>query len=337
MSTNMVKMVAGTTTQQSYIDTLLGRIAALTDENRRLRELLNYERAQGLIASQKLLDIESGVPARPCRKKKTREEKEAEAIKKLSKYKANGVKKATAVSEIRSYTDLKKLQEYFLNQGGANGARNYLLLTLGVCIGCRISDLVDLRFCQFFDDDRNPRERVILYEKKTSKLNNCLITEAMVQAFNKYFEITDKQFEFDAYVFPSRKAAHITPKSGWEVMDEAQKALGLPYNLGSHSLRKTFANIVACADKTYMDMGTIEKVQGLLNHNDSKVTMRYLGALQRMYDSARISVSDFVLGKTGIDELTLAGRKSVNDVYDLLLSVSDKIDMLEGTGTTNEN
>lgn len=196
-------------------------------------------------------------------------------------------------------------------------------------MGSRISDLVGLRFCQFFDDDMKPRERVMVFERKTSKINNCLITEAMIDAFSVYFKVTQQEFSFDAYIFPSRKGGHITPKHGWMILDEAQKALGLDYNLGSHSLRKTFANIVACVDSTHIDMGTIEKVQGLLNHGDSKTTLRYLGALQRVYDKARMSVSDFVLGRTDIDELDIQSSKSIDDVFCALEELSKKIDNME--------
>ena len=308
------------------LNTLVRENAALQKDNAKLKDLLNYERAQRIMAEQRIAELELAAQ-KTTRRHKTREEKEADAVRAMSKYKTNGVKKAEAVSEIRSYTDLKRIEEYLLSHGGAEGPRNWLMLVLGVCMGCRISDIVDLRFCQFYDDDMNFRERVVVYEKKTSKVNNCLITDAIKSAFHKYFELTGRAFEFDAYIFSSKKGGHVLPRSGWEMMNRAQQALGLGYNIGSHTLRKTFANIVACVDKTTVDMGTIEKVQGLLNHSDSRVTLRYMGALQRAYDSARISVSDFVLGKTGIDELEIVGGHTVNDVYEALETLSARLDI----------
>ena len=304
------------------------RIAKLNEEITQLRNLLNYERAQRILAERKCTELEAEL-LKKTRHCKTEEEKEAEAIRALSKYKSNGVKKAEVASEIRSYTDFKRMQDYYLSQKGYAGARNWLLLTVGVSIGCRISDIVPLRFCNFFDDDWNFRERVTIYEKKTSKINNCLITESIKAAFDRFFEVAGRDFEFGDYIFanPVTKE-HITTKHGWQILSDAQKALGLPYNVGSHSMRKTFANVVACVDKTAINIGTIEKVQGLLNHSDSRVTMRYLGALQRVYDSARCAVSDWVLGRSDVDELNVLSSKTIDDVYEYLERLSEKIDDL---------
>lgn len=303
-------------------------IVKLAEENKRLRDLLNYERAQRILAERKCAELEA-MFQKKTRRPKTQEEKDAEAVRALSKYKSNGVKKAEAVTNIRSYTDFRHMQEFYLSQGGYIGARNYLLLTIGVSIGCRVSDIVPLRFCNFFDDDWNPRERVTIYEKKTSKINTCLITEAIKLAFHKFFELVGKEFEFGDYIFQNPVTKdHITAKQGWRILNDAQQALRLPYNVGSHSMRKTFANVVACVDRTSVDIGMVEKVQGLLNHSDSRVTMRYLGALQHVYDGARRSVSDWVLGRSEIDELNIQSRKTIDDVYEYLEVLADKIDEL---------
>lgn len=307
-------------------ETAEGRMAKLNEEVAQLRGLLNYERAQRILAERKCAELEAEL-LKKTRCRKTEEEKAADMVRALSKYKSNGVKKPEAVSEIRSYTDFKRMQDFYLSQGGYIGARNYLLLTVGVSIGCRVSDIVPLRFCNFFDDDWNLRERVTIYEKKTSKINDCLITEAIQLAFDKFFDIAGVDFDFGDYIFanPVTKE-HITANHGWRILDEAQKKLGFSYNIGSHSMRKTFANVVACVDKTAINIGTVEKVQGLLNHSDSRVTMRYLGALRRLYDGARRAVSDWVLGKSEIDELDITSGKTVDDVYDYLEKLSEKID-----------
>ncbi|MBR3964749.1 MAG: radical SAM protein [Clostridia bacterium] len=69
-------------------------------------------------------------------------------------------------------------------------------------------------------------------------------------------------------------------------------------------------------------MNAITKVQGLLNHGDQRVTMKYLGSYQEMYDRARIAVSDFVLGKTDVNEI-IAGTQYTND------DVVERLDALE--------
>ena len=105
---------------------------------------------------------------------------------------------------------------------------------------------------------------------------------------------------------------------GWRILSNAGKALNLPLVIGSHTMRKSFANIAACVDKSCIDMNAITKVQGLLNHSDQRITMRYLGAYQDMYDRARVAVSDFVLGKTDVNEIIAGNQYTTDDVVERL-------------------
>jgi integrase len=105
---------------------------------------------------------------------------------------------------------------------------------------------------------------------------------------------------------------------GWKIISDAGKALKLPLNIGSHTMRKSFANIAACVDKSSIDMNSISKIQGLLNHSDQRVTMRYLGTYQDMFNRARVAVSDFVMGKTGVQELVAGNNYSIDDIMSKL-------------------
>ena len=112
---------------------------------------------------------------------------------------------------------------------------------------------------------------------------------------------------------------------GWQILSSAGRAVGLPINIGSHTMRKSFANIAACVDKSCIDMNAVTKIQGLLNHSDQRVTMRYLGTYQDMFDRARIAVSDFVLGKTGVDEIIAGTQFTIDDVMGRLDALEDII------------
>ena len=46
--------------------------------------------------------------------------------------------------------------------------------------------------------------------------------------------------------------------------------------------------------------------------------MKYLGAYQDMYDRARIAVSDFVLGKTDVNEIIAGNQYTTDDVMSRL-------------------
>jgi hypothetical protein len=70
--------------------------------------------------------------------------------------------------------------------------------------------------------------------------------------------------------------------------------------------------------------------------DDQRVTMRYLGVFQNMYDRARTAVSEFVLGRTEIHELIAGNSFSIDDISELLefLGVEAKIPSWEAVAGT---
>ncbi len=237
-----------------------------------------------------------------------------------SEYKSDGKRKARPTDPIRSYEDFVSIQNYFLEQGKI---RDWAMWTIGVSLGLRISDLLSLKICHILNEDKTFRKRIYILEQKTSKINNCLITQAVVEAATKLFDSISWQFKLDDYLFKSHKTkGKMFEEYGWKILSDAGKALNLPIIIGSHTMRKSFANIAACVDRSSIDMNSITKIQGLLNHSDQRVTMKYLGTYQQMFDKARESVSDFVLGKTEIHEIVAGNNYTIDDIV-------CKIDKLE--------
>lgn len=234
-----------------------------------------------------------------------------------SDFKSDGKRKAHAADSIRSYDDYHAIEQYYLNRGQI---RNWAMWTIGVSLGLRISDLLSLKFGNFIDTDRKTiKPRIQIYEQKTGKLNNCLVTESVKIALDKYLESIRYRFNLNEYLFPSKKTKEkMYEESGWRILSTAGKTLKLPLVIGSHTMRKSFANIVACVDKSCIDMNAITKVQGLLNHSDQRVTMTYLGSYQEMFDRARIAVSEFVLGRTGVNEIIAGNQHTTDDVFERL-------------------
>ena len=234
-----------------------------------------------------------------------------------SDFKSDGKRKAHAADSIRSYSDFKAIQDYFWQR---NDIRDWMMWTIGVSLGLRISDLLSLRFGHFIDKDKvTIKTRIEIYEQKTGKVNNILITEAVKQAIMTYISSIKYHFDLDDFLFASKKTGKkMYEEHGWRILSSAGKALGLPITIGSHTMRKSFANIAACVDKSCVDMNSVTKVQGLLNHSDQRVTMKYLGTYQDMFDRARIAVSDFVLGKTDVDEIIAGNKYTTDDVVERL-------------------
>lgn len=316
-----------------YIDTSYGitpivessddKIERLEYENAQLREDIALERKYRYDAERHVQqlteEIELLKSSPPKRKRRTKAEMEA-AREEYTELKSDGKRKAHSAEPIRSYEDFRRVQDYFLEQGKT---RDWALWTVGVSLGLRISDLLSLKVRDVLDGDKKFRERIHLIEKKTSKAHNCLITPSVVNALAVYFESEQWDFSPDDYIFRSRKTkSKMYEEYGWKILSDAGKALNLPIVMGSHTMRKSFANIAACVDKSNIDMNSITKIQGLLNHSDQRVTMRYLGTYQKMFDHARCAVSDFVLGKTNVHELVAGTDVGLNDIM-------SKLDLLE--------
>lgn len=292
-------------------------------ENKQLVEELAIERVMRRDAEERAERLQrriSELENAPRRKRRTKAEMEATEPTPYSEFKSDGKKKARPADPVRSYEDFIAIQNYFMGNGKI---RDWAMWTIGVSLGLRISDLLSLKIKYLLNDDKTFRQRMLIVEQKTLKVNNCLITQSVVDAATKLFDSMDWNFELDDYLFKSNKTkGKMFEEYGWKILSDAGKALNLPIIIGSHTMRKSFANIAACVDKSSIDMNAITKIQGLLNHSDQRVTMRYLGTYQQMFDRARESVSDFVLGKTDIHEIVAGNNYTIDDIV-------SKIDQLE--------
>lgn len=214
---------------------------------------------------------------------------------------------------IRSLDDIRAIQNYYLSNGRY---RDNMMLVVGICTGLRISDIVALNISDIFNEDWTYKESIDIYEKKTGKRtqnldDKCKITEAMRVAIDEYLK-HHKVKDFDEALLYSVKRDgngehRLRPESGWRIVKQAQRALNLPYNLGSHSMRKTFANIAACCGAEFnIDLHRLAQIQHMLRHSDYATTMRYLGLSSIFTERARDDVSDFLMGKTSYNDLTVA-------------------------------
>ena len=290
------------------------------------RNRMKYE-----LKYQELLDeIESG----KYKKVLTKEEREGEKDKKnaekqqrmLTGVNVNGRKLASASEAIGSYTDFKRVYDWLLNNT-TGGLRNATMWMVGCNLGVRASDIVRLKFYHFFDNNFQYRERIPVLEKKTAKLNNAYITEAIKLAIDKYVEATYPEgLILTDYVFQGRiPGEHITEKAFYKFLAAAQKALDISVHLGTHSMRKSFVKIIECTYDATINEKNLAVIQTLLNHESSTTTSRYLGVMKSQCDGARKAVSDFTLGKWDGDELVSPKIVSNNELYDLLMKAKNEI------------
>lgn len=296
-----------------------------------LNSKLDYERTLREKAEAELLTLK-----RPKRNRRTKKELELQRLNDIeyNPLKKNGVKKATSADFIPSYATYKQIVNYFDNKISQSNkhyatinARNKLLLILGVSFGVRIGDLLSLKFKNILNEDGSFKNSVTIIEDKTNKLNNLLITECVKKATTEYVDILiDNDFDISLNDFIFSKLSKTSNKpldetGVWRMFNSVQKELNLDFHFSTHTLRQTFINIVACVDRSTIDMNMITKCQVLLNHNDQTTTMRYMGVLKNLCNHARESVSDWLLGKSNIDELSFKTDDNISNKLDEILNL----------------
>ncbi len=181
---------------------------------------------------------------------------------------------------IRSQSDRDALSNYFWRRN----LRDYAFFQFGIATGRRISDLVRLNVRDIAYIDRKGHFRIVerfeVREKKTG--------------MSKYLRRRREKSEslgavLNEPLFKSRKRGRdglyrIREQQAWRVLNNAARACGLTYKIGTHSLRKTFGYIL------YQSGQSIALIQKFLNHSSPDITLAYIGITQDDMDDAILSM-----------------------------------------------
>lgn len=180
-------------------------------------------------------------------------------------------------------------------------ARNKLLFVVGINVGLRASDLATLKWSFFLDSTADGKYRFkdfyVLQPKKTRKTKkfvklffNNTVKKAIVEYLNEY--PTDN---LDEYLFASREGGAISTKTLYRAVKNTAKEVGIKQNIGSHSLRKSWAFHVwrNAKDKDR----ALVMLMRCFNHSSTAVTMRYIGIMddeiKDVYESVELGF-DFI-------------------------------------------
>lgn len=145
--------------------------------------------------------------------------------------------------------------------------RDALLFSFGIYTGLRISDVLKFKVKDVLVNFYNIRE------KKTGKQK--------VYEFNKYLkrEIEDfvKGKDENTYLFKSRtgKNSPISRQRAYQILKGACADNGV-YNIGTHTLRKTFGYHM------YKKTKDIALLMEIFNHSNPNITLRYIGINQEI-------------------------------------------------------
>ena len=143
-------------------------------------------------------------------------------------------------------------------------------LTLEANLGLRISDILQLHFCDIVAD--GDRYRLNIHEIKTGKERSFTVPAEIreyIRAYMVRHNLTDNQKLFDL----SERQIQKHLKAACDYLDIS--------GVSTHSFRKYFATQI------YVNNGyNIELVRQLMQHSSSAVTQRYIGIQSQQVEDA---------------------------------------------------
>lgn len=207
----------------------------------------------------------------------------------VTQIKSSSEKKRTngTVDPISDPADIQIAKEYFLNKAvryssNPQNIRDYALFVVGINSARRIGDIVKIQVSDLFNPDFSWKKYLFVNEQKTGKPIRILINDS-VKAATKMLLNSLENYNLDTYLFQSRCGSNqpIETRSVHRILKEMSRATGLDkkYNIGTHSMRKTWARNYYVKHPT-----EIVKIQKALNHSSPEVTLRYIGIEQEEMD-----------------------------------------------------
>lgn len=201
------------------------------------------------------------------------------------------------VEEIKAVIDVfnSRIDEATNDNQKQIACRNKMLFLIGVNVGLRASDLIQLRWSYFYKNDMTFKDFYMLQpkkQKKTGKFVKIYFNQTVKKAIENY--VSDYPIEdLNGYLFKSRKGDNpITERGLWKIIVDVAADASIDKNVGSHSLRKTWARNIY--DKAEDKKEALVMLQECLKHSDSLTTLRYISIMDEekkdMYQSIELGL-----------------------------------------------
>ena len=211
--------------------------------------------------------------------------------------------------------EIRKVSEAFT---GTFAIRNRCLFMLGVSVGGRISELLALKVNDVWQNNKPVKD--LLFDRSIVKggevsravpvnVDGRQAIEALIAWHTELYGSPDAERP----LFPSRKGKGtkaMTRIAAHDVLKPAFQAAGLNGKLGTHSLRKSYAQ------RLYEQTNDIYAVQEMLGHKKVVTTQQYLGVNYASVRDASEAMS--VYSESNKRAKTL---DSVNDASDDVLLI----------------
>lgn len=224
--------------------------------------------------------------------------------------------------------DIKKLINFFYDN---EMWQHYLIFILSCNMARRIGDTLTFTWEHFFYPETGVMRNDLLeiVEDKTDKIANPHVNSACKKAILLYIEktgINPAENNYKNYVFVQTsgnfKGRVITDDGYRKGLKRAAAKVGIEYNIGTHSPRKTFGMISKMLHPN--DYDSMELLQTIYNHSDTKTTNHYIGLTKKKidnyYDDMGLFFDDYITGDKTYTEVAAQPVISIdtNDLRDII-------------------
>lgn len=163
--------------------------------------------------------------------------------------------------------------------------RDKMMMIVGMNLGIRASDLRKLKFSFFMDKTKDGYEFKKFYAIKPEKTKNTgkyvkmyfndAVKSSILEYLQQYPVDNLETYCFRSAVNNSNKPISVCQM--WEVINDIAKEANINYNVGTHSLRKTWGYWAwhNASDKNK----ALVILQECFKHSSTKTTMRYIGIM----------------------------------------------------------
>ena len=174
---------------------------------------------------------------------------------------------------IRTIEEIEQMKSYFLSRGRY---RDYTLFVTGINTALRIGDLLQLRWMDIYDSEKNVyRRHIEVYEQKTHKHAEIALNDSCIRSMKLLRQHCPFTCEAE-YIFchKNNHFVHISRNRAYHIIKEAALESHIEGNISCHSLRKTFGYHA-------WKKGTPSAlIMNIYNHSSLEITKRYLSISQ---------------------------------------------------------
>lgn len=163
------------------------------------------------------------------------------------------------VHPIRNRKTIAKMKEYLMNQSQFR----YFLFVFGINTGINIKELCSIKV----KDIRN-KTQFSIAEGRNKRVRIIPISQSLKNEIDNYIRFMDDE----EFLFASKKLLKpITRNYAWKIIREAAHACGVTEQVGSQTMRKTYAYHL------YMSNKDLLKLKQILGYNSTRKALEYIG------------------------------------------------------------